>query len=294
MSCWIGTRWCATAGRAQAVIIGFGRLGRAVLREIARRPRLDGAPFSVTVRGPSQETVSDFLNLFPAIRESCSVTCESDAPRPPGGEELTHTFVCLSGNDEALNAGLAAAHSMTVGSGQVVICMSEPSPFGPVLSGKTALLDDVRGRLSIFEVIEEACMPARIKEDLFDQLARAIHRAYVDNCVARGDSPEVNRSMRPWAELPDDLKRANLAQAMHIGTKLEAIDCVVTPESVTAPAFAFTEGEIEQLAQMEHERWMQERRRPAGTPTGRSSRTAGPGPTARRRPGPPATARPPR
>jgi hypothetical protein len=102
-------------------------------------------------------------------------------------------------------------------------------------------------------------MPARIKEDLFDQLARAIHRAYVDNCVARGDSPEVNRSMRPWAELPDDLKRANLAQATHIGTKLEAIDCVVTPESVTAPAVAFTEGEIEQLAQMEHERWMQER-----------------------------------
>jgi voltage-gated potassium channel Kch len=244
---------------AQAVIIGFGRLGRAVLREIARRPRVDGSPFSVTVRGPSRETVSDFLNLFPAIRGTCLVTCDGDAPQQPDGEELTHTFVCLSGTDEALNAGLAAAHSMTARSGQVVICMSEPSPFGPVLSGKTALLDDVKGRLTVFEVIEEACVPARIREDLVDQLARAIHRAYVDNCAARGDSPVVNRSMRPWEQLPDDLKRANLAQAAHIGTKLEAIDCVVTPESVTAPAFAFTDDEIEQLAQMEHERWMQER-----------------------------------
>src|ERR1700722_20052828 len=103
-------------------------------------------------------------------------------------------------------------------------------------------------------------MPARIRDDLVDQLARAIHRAYVDSCAARGDTPAVNRAMRPWTELPDDLKRANLAQAADIGTKLDAIDCVVTPESGTAPAFAFTDDEIERLAHLEHERWMRERR----------------------------------
>jgi voltage-gated potassium channel Kch len=242
---------------ARAVIIGFDRLGRAVLREIARRPRLDGSLVSVTVRSTSPESVSDFLHLFPAIRRTCSVTCGGDPQ--PGTDAHTFTFVCLSGNDDALDAGLTAAHSMTARSDRVVICMNEPSPFGPVLSGKTALLDDVEGRLTVFEVIEEACMPARIRQDLVDQFARAIHRAYVDSCAARGDTPAVNRSMRPWAQLPDDLKRANLAQAAHIGTKLEAIDCTVTPESGTAPAFAFTDDEIEQLAQMEHERWMQER-----------------------------------
>jgi hypothetical protein len=241
---------------ARALIIGFGRLGRAVLREIARRPRLDGVLVSVTVRGATPEAVSDYLDQFPAIRRTCSVTCDSDL----GTDAPACTFVCLSGNDDALDAGLAAAHSMTARSDRVVICTNEPSPFGPVLSGKTALLDDVKGRLTVFEVVEEACMPARIRDDLVDQLARAIHRAYVDSCAARGDTPAVNRSLRPWAELPDDLKRANLAQAADIGTKLEAIDCVVTPESATAPPFAFTGDEIEQLAQMEHERWMRERR----------------------------------
>jgi voltage-gated potassium channel Kch len=243
---------------AQAVIIGFGRLGRAVLREIARRPRLDGSLVSVTVRGGTAQTVSDYLNLIPAIRRTCSVTGDGDPP--PGAGARTYTFVCLPSPEDALDAGLAAAHALTGRSDRVVICMNEPSPFGPVLSGETAVLDDVEGRLTVFEVIEEACMPARIREDLVDQLARAIHRAYADNCAARGDSPEVNRSMRPWEQLPDDLKRANLAQAAHIGTKLEAIDCVVTPESVTASAFAFTDDEIEQLARIEHERWMQERR----------------------------------
>jgi hypothetical protein len=243
---------------ARAVIIGFGRLGRAVLREIARRPRLDPSLVSVTIRGETRAIIEPFLELFPVIARNCSVTCDNDPP--PDGSAPTRTFVCLPGAEDALNAGLAAAHVLTDPDDLVVVCMSEPSPFGAVLTGQTALLDDVKGRLNVFEVLEEACMPARIKADLVDQLARAIHRAYVDNCAARGDSPQVNQSMLPWEQLPDDLKQANVAQAEDIGTKLESINCTVTPESRTAPAFAFKADEIEQLARMEHERWMAERR----------------------------------
>ena len=244
---------------AQVVIAGFGRLGRAVLREVARRREPGGSPLSVTVRGASSQAVSQFLDLFPVVRQNCSVTCDGDAPRRPSGGEPTLVFVCLPDNNDALTAGLAAAHSLTGRADRVVICMSQPSPFGAVLTGQTALLDDVEGRLTVFEVVEEACVPARIREDLADQLARAIHRAYVDNCAARGDSPRLNQSMRPWEELPGDLWQANLAQAAHIGTKLDAINCVVVPESGTAPDFAFSEAEIELLAEMEHRRWAQER-----------------------------------
>lgn len=244
---------------ARAVIIGFDRLGRAVLREIARRPRLDASLLSVTVRGETPKTVSDFLHLFPAIGRNCSVTCDGDPAQPPGDDAPIRTFVCLPGAEDALNAGLEAAHAMTTPADLVVICMSEPSPFGAVLTGRTPLLDDVEGRLTVFDVIEEACMPARIRDDLVDQLARAIHRAYLDDCATRGDTPAVNSSMQPWERLPEDLKRANRAQAADIGVKLDAIDCTVTPESGTAPPFAFTGDEVEKLAQMEHVRWMQER-----------------------------------
>jgi hypothetical protein len=137
--------------------------------------------------------------------------------------------------------------------------MSDPSPFGRVLTGQKALLDDVEGRLTVFEVIEEACVPGRIRQDLTDQLARAIHQAYVNSRVARGDSPQLNRSMLPWEELPEDLRRSNLAQAADIGVKCDAIGCAVIPESASAPAFAFTADEIQRLAQMEHQRWVKER-----------------------------------
>jgi len=243
----------------QAAIIGFGRLGRAVLREIARRRAPDSPPFNVRIRGAEAGTVSDFLDLFPVIRRNCSVTCDGDAPPQPASDAPSLTIVCLPSNDDALTAGLAAADSVAARSGRVVICMSEPSPFGAVLGGDRALLDDVEGRLTVFEVIEEACVPGRIREDLDDQLARAIHRTYVKNCAARGDSPHVNKSMRPWEQLPDDLKRSNLAQAADIGTKLNAIGCAVIPESANAPSFSFRDGEIELLAKLEHQRWMQER-----------------------------------
>jgi hypothetical protein len=91
-------------------------------------------------------------------------------------------------------------------------------------------------------------VPGRIREDVADQLARAIHTAYVNNCATCGGSPLVNHSMRPWENLPDDLKQAYLAQAADIGTKLEAIGCAVVPESATVPGFAFTDAEVELLA----------------------------------------------
>jgi hypothetical protein len=243
----------------QVAIIGFGRLGRAVLREIARRSLTGGSPLNVRVRGERPETVSNFLNLFPVIRRNCLVTSGGDAPDRPDGDAPTLIFVCLPDNDDALRAGLAAAHSLTARSDSVVICMSQLSPFGEVLTGEDALLENVGGRLSVFEVIAEGCVPGRITEDLADQLARAIHQAYLDKRAGRGDSPQVNQSMRPWEELPDDIKHANLAQAAHIGIKLNAIDCAVVPESVIAPDFAFTDAEIELLAEMEHRRWVQER-----------------------------------
>lgn len=247
-------------GLPQVVIVGFGRLGRAVLHEIARRPHPDGSLVRVRIRGAGAGGLQDFLGLFPVVLRNCSVTCDDDAPQRPPVDEPALTFVCLPNNDDALNAGLAAAQTMTARSNRVVICMSEPSPFGSVLSTQRALLDDAEGRLTVFEVIEEACVPARIREDLADQLARAIHQAYVRNCEAHGDSPLTNHSMQPWEDLTEDLRQSNLAQAAHIGAKLDAIGCVVIPESAATPHFAFSDDEIDLLARLEHRRWVDERK----------------------------------
>ncbi len=258
------------------MIIGFGLLGRAVLREIARRPGPDGSRLEVRIHGAGTEGLREFLRQFPAVSRTCSVTLDGSAAERPGGEEHTAVFVCLPGSDDALGAGLAAVQSLTTRSGRAVICMHEPSPLGAVLTGLRTVLDDGQGRLDVFGVLEEGCVPGRISEDLYDQLARAIHQAYLNHCAAQGDTPQTNPSMRPWAELPDDLKQANLAQAADIRHKLRAIGCEIVPEAAAIPEFAFTAAEIEQLAEQEHERWMQERREQGYVP--------GPDRTARQHP----------
>jgi hypothetical protein len=112
----------------------------------------------------------------------------------------------------------------------------------------------------VFEVIEEAWMPANIRDDAFvERLARLIHEDYVAQSRARGETETTNPSTVPWDELSGDLRQANVAQAAGISAKLEAINATVVPGSVNAPPFRFTDKEIEDLAKMEHVRWMAER-----------------------------------
>jgi hypothetical protein len=61
-------------------------------------------------------------------------------------------------------------------------------------------------------------------------------------------------------ELPETLRESNRRQADHIPAKLQAIDCALVPlEAWSVPNFELTAAEVEQLARLEHDRWMAER-----------------------------------
>jgi hypothetical protein len=68
--------------------------------------------------------------------------------------------------------------------------------------------------------------------------------------------------MKAWPELAELYKDSNREQAAHVPIKLAAVNCDMVPvdPAVGAATFEFTADEINVLAQMEHERWMLERR----------------------------------
>jgi voltage-gated potassium channel Kch len=244
---------------ARVVIVGFGQLGQAVLREIARRyrPADGGPPVAVVLKGAVPGQVAAVEAAFPAISAHCSISYDL-APAPGPGGECT-VVVCVDGDDDALREGLAMTHALASSPGKVVVCLPQSSPFDQVLAAKSGLVDDFMGRLTVFGVIEEACVPATIRDDFTEQIARSIHRAYVTAQTAKGQTPQVNPSMVPWERLPENLRRSNIAQAADIGAKLEQIHAVVIPDTAAAPAFEFTAEEVERLAQLEHQRWMAEK-----------------------------------
>jgi len=245
---------------AHVVIIGFGPLGQAVLREIARRQlaRHAGPPVGVFIRGVTAGDVAKATVAFPAIGYACSVTYDEELKLP---DTAAYTvFICLDDEDDSLRESMEVARQVPGGRGHVVTCVRESAPFARTLAGYTRFLEDLRGKIGVFGIIEEACMPANIRDDAFvDQLARSIHEDYVAKSRARGETETTNPSTVSWERLPKDLREANIAQASGIGAKLEAINAVVVPESAVAPEFRFTDKEIEDLAELEHERWMRER-----------------------------------
>ena len=88
-------------------------------------------------------------------------------------------------------------------------------------------------------------------------VARAIHEDYLHQQGAAGVRFDQNSSMVPWDALPEHLQESIRQQADDIGAKLQAVHCSMAPlRHEDEPLFEFTPDEIEQLARMEHERWM--------------------------------------
>jgi RyR domain/ATPase family associated with various cellular activities (AAA) len=92
-----------------------------------------------------------------------------------------------------------------------------------------------------------------------DVLGQAVHENYRHN--QEGKKSPDDPSMQPWEKLREDFRESNRQQADHIAAKLRRIGCGPRPISGCEPApFTFTEKEVEIMAEMEHERWVVERR----------------------------------
>jgi uncharacterized membrane protein len=99
----------------------------------------------------------------------------------------------------------------------------------------------------------------RLAQAIHNSYLRAVHAASLAAAVDKGAVSGSRPSLRPWEELPDNLKESNRAQARQVGEKLAAIGCLMVPTFDPSLSFAFDEDEVQLLARLEHERWMAER-----------------------------------
>ena len=98
------------------------------------------------------------------------------------------------------------------------------------------------------------------RSDLREIIARAIHEQYREKRHRAGAVSGTAPELLPWKNLPENIRESNLQQADHINEKLRSIGCGITilpdwPE----PLFEFSPEELENLARMEHDRFVAER-----------------------------------
>jgi hypothetical protein len=96
-------------------------------------------------------------------------------------------------------------------------------------------------------------------KDAMERLAKEIHEQY---CIdqKKNKNPD-DPAMQPWENLREDLKKSNRKQAEEIPEKLRRIGLDFMPyiQKPEKPLM-FSEEQVELLAEMEHERWIAERK----------------------------------
>lgn len=127
------------------------------------------------------------------------------------------------------------------------------------LPAETQLDLHVDGRefLSLVQSLE-------LEGDLLEKLAAAAHEVFCEELRSKGyrwgpqtdDQQKTHSSLRPYAELPEDEKEQNRGNVRDIPNKLAYLGYAMVPARASMPPFDFSPEEVEQLAEMEHLRWV--------------------------------------
>jgi hypothetical protein len=260
------------------VVVGLGRLGQSLVVQAARSWKVEqrrpnerlrmtlidrqagGATAALVVRYPQLSQACDLIprevDVESAEFERAEFLFDSD-----GRCDVTQIYVCLDDDSLGTTAALKLHQRLREHRVPIVVGTARATGLASLLEPELGAQDDfetVRG----FALLDRACDAELLLGGTYEILARAIHEEYVRVQEEEGQTRESNPAMVPWDELAETLKDSNRAQASHIGAKLKALGCGIVPwADWGAESFQFTPEEVELLAELEHERWVDERRR---------------------------------
>jgi hypothetical protein len=106
-----------------------------------------------------------------------------------------------------------------------------------------------------------------LNQDLLERLAEAAHEVFCDDLRSRGykygrvtsDKQKKHSSLKPYDELPEEEKEQNRSNARDIENKLASIGYAIIPARSDESPSELSNDEVEKLAEMEHERWMNQK-----------------------------------
>lgn len=260
--------------RAHLVILGFGRMGRAVALRAARLGHFANAVgdpsrrlrISVIDReAPAREAALLYRYLgFPlaAELELHQLEIESAAARTllegwcADLDALTSIAICFDNEPRAVEVCLRLLPLLQAHDARVALRVARRAGLASLVNSMPA---GARPPVVLFGGIDQDWWNQSVMDTRDELLARIIHFRFVSERLA-GGSPGDNPALAPWNALAEDLRESNRQQADHVPIKLRAIGCEIAPEADPRPAIGpLTADQIETLAAMEHNRWNGER-----------------------------------
>ena len=254
------------------VILGFGRMGRSLALRAAKMGHFaNGKLLRISAIDRDATTQKErFLFRHPAMSSGriCDLQfhpteAESEQTRKLFTEwmaepdTLLHVFVTLDddarGLELALRLNAIAAGKKNV---KILVRLRSEHSLAPILEATDGSTD----RLVHFGMPERACSDGAFQTGELDRLAKAIHEAHVQRCIATTSRrPETDPALRSWDELREDIRESNRQQADHLCVKLRAINCALVESGGPDGLTSLSEADVETLSPVEHARWNAER-----------------------------------
>jgi hypothetical protein len=200
------------------------------------------------------------LTRYPIIKSTCDITAVDGDPitASSGALKGSHTvFTCMEKDGDCLSAALSIKKMLNDDT-RVVACLSRSSGLSRLMD-RIGCEQGLEG-LSIFSILDATSKPEALLGGVRESIAMAMHEDYLRSQVKEGITPDANPSMASWDRLPEGLKESNRHNADHVLAKLASAGYGI--ELLTdagAPDLKFTKEEIEKMAMMEHDRWVEER-----------------------------------
>jgi voltage-gated potassium channel Kch len=172
---------------------------------------------------------------------------------------VTQVYICMADDSLGLAAMIALQEHLKKYNVPIVVRTNDTGGIATLLCeiGKTA---EEFTNLYTYPLVDMSCRVESILNTTHEVIAQAIHAEYLALHQRKGVQLGSNPALVTWDHLPENLRESNRAQADHIIKKLHTIGCDVRlVTNWDEPLYTFTNEEVELLARMEHERWMEER-----------------------------------
>lgn len=263
--------------RLHALIIGFGRAGEAALDDIllSSLTSFQGRP-RVTIVDPDADEIRVSLNQrCPELEQSVDIVViearhHQDARILPWAEikaahaecPLTLAYVCLDSDLRALTVAVSL-QALIRREGWAVGPICSHLAAGGALPESVGAWDEGQSAgLLAFGASYDFAGAIGLFDDQADELPRLVHDAY------RRVAPGHAVANLPWERLTEEMRESNRRLIIHLPAKLASAGVDLdhwqasgaTASTQFLPDLSAHPGLLDELAALEHLRWMAERR----------------------------------
>ena len=276
----------SAAEEPHLLVVGRGRLSESLVLYAARDWYADqrgtGRMLRISLVDQSAgDQVHELKKRYPALPTCCELVAhEMDVAglefqegeflfNAEGSNDLDMIYICLPEPALGLEAGLRLRRRLQQDEPRIVVRMVEGSGLARLLRHGDGTQGTLRN-VHAFGLLERTCTPALVLDGTHEGLAQAVHEAYREERLRQAsverdgepgrEEPETDEALRPWESLPEALRESNRRQVDQIQAKLQAAGYGIKPLVDWEAMFhQFDPAEVELMARLEHERFVDER-----------------------------------